>query len=310
MKVLFLLFLVFIIYSHSIDIQPLQKSNYLSTLRASRDDDYFYFSIDKYLSKSFVYLYLFENDYGINKIYYCQTNTFPSQSAIDSCSFFFINHDNINSDTSYNYKIPILSNDSYIIIRYSGSNNNGTFKASFSDTFKKKILVDVNYDTELTAVQNDYNYFYAYIGNLSSNRLYFYFKDKSKILVEAIFYHFTNSNPESFIPTTYYYTYRTEKYTNNDYDYLYIFNISSYRTNYIYVRYTTYYSGSLFIKIRTSKILSTVAIVFIVIGPVIFVGIMIALIVYCCKKKSKRNLAYAPTQPAVVVSPPNAPLIN
>ena len=132
MEILFLLFLVFITYSHSIDIQPVQISNHLSTLRASKDDDYFYFSIDKYLSKRFLYLYLLENDYSINKIYYCQTNTFPSQSAIESCSFFFINYNDKNSDTSYNYKIPILSNDSYIIIRYSGSNNNGSFKAIFS----------------------------------------------------------------------------------------------------------------------------------------------------------------------------------
>ena len=41
------------------------------------------------------------------------------------------------------------------------------------------------------AVQNDYNYFYAYIGNLSSAQLYFYFKDKSRILQEPIYYHLT-----------------------------------------------------------------------------------------------------------------------
>ena len=84
-----------------------------------------------------------------------------------------------------------------------------------------------------------------------------------------------------------------------------MFDISSYRTDYIIVRYSTIYSGSLYVKIRTPKPLSTVAIVFIVIGSVIFVGIIIGLIVYCCKKRERQNLACAPIPSAVVVSPPN-----
>ena len=164
MKVTFLLFLVFITYSHSFDIQEVPIGNYLTTLRASKDEDYFYFSIKKYLQRNYLYLFLLVNGYSINKTDYCNTNNYPSQSSIERCSFYSLSYDVSDSGKSYYYKVSISSGYSYTIIRYSGSNSYGTFKASGSYTnFTKSIMLDASSNTDMTTLENSNNYFYTNI---------------------------------------------------------------------------------------------------------------------------------------------------
>ena len=147
MKVLFLLFLVSITYSHSIDIQRVQIGNFQTYLRTSKNEDYFYFSIDSYYVDYYLYLFLLVNDYNLNQIYFCRTNTYPSQSSIDRCPFYSLSNDyseshTKSSSTSFYYQVPIIRY-SYIIIKYSGNNSYGTFKASASYThFIQNIMID------------------------------------------------------------------------------------------------------------------------------------------------------------------------
>ena len=74
--------------------------------------------------------------------------------------------------------------------------------------------------------------------------------------------------------------------------------------------YVSSSNGYLYVKIRKSKPLSTVAIVFIIIGSLAFVGIIIGLIAYCYKRRESRNFANVPTQPAVMVSTPIYPSMD
>ena len=53
----------------------------------------------------------------------------------------------------------------------------------------------------------------------------------------------------------------------------------------------------------SSKSLSTLAIVFIVIAGVVFIGILITIIYFCCKRKTVNNITYAPTQPTEKFTP-------
>ena len=318
MKVLLLLFLVFITYSHSIDIQNVPIGNSLTTLRASKNEDYFYFSIGNYTYYT-LYLFLLDNGYNINKIYYCTTYTYPSQSSIKSCSFYRLDYDVSDSQTkssgkSYYYHVGILSRYSYIIIRYSGSNSYGTFKASGSFTeFIKDIKLDASSDRDITTLENINNYFYTYIAGYSGY-FYFYIKDKSNLLENPIYYCITSKYPMYYLGCTFNRLNYYEKNPISDYDYLYriyvSYNSGSYGSYILLKYFVSSSNGYLYVKIRSSKLLSTVAIVFIVIGPLAFVAIIIGLIVYCCKRRASRNLAFVPTQPEVISSAPVYPSMD
>ena len=317
MKVLFLLFLVFITYSHSINIQKVLIGDSLTYLTASKDEEYFYFSIDRYSYHNYLYLFLLVDDYNINQINYCRTNTYPSQSSIDSCSFNSFSSDysesqKKSSSTSFYYKVPISSGYSYIIIKYLGSNNYGTIKASASYThFIRSITLGSSSNTEITKLVDSNNYFYTYIGYPNSDYLYFYIKDQNYLLEEPIYYCFTYSDPQDYSPIRYCSfssLYMYQKNPDSEYHYLYRVNIRYYNGYNLLVKYSVSSpNGWLYVKIRTSQPLSTVAIVFIVIGSLAFVGIIIGLIVYCCKKRASRNIAYVPTQQAVMDSTPIFP---
>ena len=54
----------------------------------------------------------------------------------------------------------------------------------------------------------------------------------------------------------------------------------------------------------SSKSLSTLAIVFIVIAGVVFIGILITIICcFCCKRRKDNNITYVPTQPTEKFTP-------
>ena len=117
MKVLFLLFIVSITYSHSIDIQRVQIGNFQTYLRTSKNEDYFYFSIDSYYVDYYLYLFLLVNDYNLNQIYFCRTNTYPSQSSIDRCPFYSLSNDYSESYKILKY-IILLSSTYYKVFLY------------------------------------------------------------------------------------------------------------------------------------------------------------------------------------------------
>ena len=315
MEILLLLFQVFIAYSNSIDIQQVPTDNSLKNLRPSTNEDYFYFSIDGYYKR--LYLFLLDNGYSINKIYYCNTYVYPSQSSIKNCSFnqlssVFNDSQIKSSGKSYYYSIPILSKGSFSIIRYSGSNSYGTFKASGSYThFIQVITLDASYNTDITTLEDRNNYFSSYNEFYSSDYLYLYIKDKSKLLANPIYYCITSCLPQSYLVCNFSSLYYDEKNPTSDYDYLYSFYFSKRRGFNIVLKFSVSSSnGLLSVKVRSSKFLSTVAIVFIVIGPLAFIGIIIGLIVYCCKRRASRNLSYVLTQPEVIASAPVYPSMD
>ena len=171
-------------------------------------------------------------------------------------------------------------------------------------------------DSKIAITKFEYsnNYFYTNIGGLTSDYLYFYFEDKYKSLQDPIYFCFTWEEPYNNYSLTkncnYFTLYVDDKNPASDYDYLYKVNIPPY-SGYILVKYFVNSSkGWLKVKFRTSKYLSKVAIAFIVIGSLVFVGIIIGLIVYCRKKRAIRNRAYIPDQQAVNDSTPNEPFIT
>ena len=104
----------------------------------------------------------------------------------------------------------------------------------------------------------------------------------------------------------------SEKNPNDHYNYSYIIDQSSYRGGYIIVKYyvdsidDAYYSlGARSLSYSLSKPLSTVAIVFIVIGSVVFVGIIIGVIIYFYRKRKANKSSDTLTQPDAASSPSN-----
>ena len=165
MKFLFLLFFVLITYSLSTYIQYISIGNTSPDyLRASTDIDYFYFSTYDYVTYNNVYLLLIDDDYSINDIKYCATYSYPSDDTIKECQFSFIPYDGSKSTYSgivyyYKIQIPTLSNTSYIIIKYSGKNSLGSFRAK--SYFAEKIYINPYDETELSPLANTDNYFFT-----------------------------------------------------------------------------------------------------------------------------------------------------
>ena len=319
MKVLFLLFLVFIKYSNSDGIQNLEVESSLTTLKSSNDQEHFYFSLNGYKSYSYIYLLISENLCDVYKIYYCDTTIYPTEESIRSYTYYGVDYyysQSTSSGKEKYYRIPIDSSKSYIIIKYYGTNSDGTIKArSTIYPFIFKVPVDSGPDLRFSTLVNAYNYLYSSIGYPSSDYLYFYFYDPYFNLVDPIYYCITSYNPEnypspcsSFDSLSYY-----DKKPNNNYAYSYRVDTSSYRGQYVILKYTVKYSNYVGIKssyTAYSLPLSTVAIVFIVIGSVIFVGLIIFLIYYFCKKRNADNISYTPTQPGVATSTPTYPLME
>ena len=236
---------------------------------------------------------------------------------INSCNFksrYCDDYDYPGSSKGYYYKIPLsYSRSNYLIIKYSGSNNYGTIKArgSFS-TFIEKIKVNISSDTSLTKYSEIFNYFYGYIDYNKHDYVYFYFNDSYINLYDPIYYCKTDNNPEyyfsiirdcRFLSLSY-----DEKNPTSNYNYSYKVDVSTFHGGYVIVRYSVGSSyNSLYVKGLyniSSKSLSTLAIVFIVIAGVVFIGILITIICcFCCKRRAANNITYVPTQPATKILP-------
>ena len=290
MKVFFLLFLVLIIYSLSFDsIQNVDINGSRVYLRPSTNYDFFYIPINSFISNEFVYIFFLDNRYKLNDtIYYCHTNSYPSQMVIDSCSFiikykWFVK--SIDEGDLYYYRLPILSNKNYIIIKYKGKYSGGIISVySTVIPIIEKTYIDQKYDTLLSPISYNENYFYTNIPLNSYDYLHLYISDENSVLIPPIYYCMTLENPENHFPyrscfnhLNYY-----EDKPNEKYEYYYKINTSSYLGGYVIIQYNVNsIYNILSIRIYSEKInsLSTVSIVLIAIGSVAFVGIIIGVII-------------------------------
>lgn len=333
MKVLFILFLTFITYSQN--IQEIKSGEALYTLNSSTTDDYFYF---KAISTLDAHILLIDNNYIINQIYYCFIFSYkaPTQWDIDSCSFNSVNRYGYSKELSYYYeyyyKIPLSTSYNYIVIRYSGRNSYGTIKVSAVIPYIENVEVGNYYETRLTTHTMNNTYFYSKISSPPDNYIYFNLSDTSNSFDTKINYCFADDNPDVYylkakkncsdFSTLDYYK------TSSDYqkkEYYYQLYTYPYRTSYVFVQYKYLSSsyGSLYAKSsyyefdkdeapsKQSNSFSTLTIVFISIGGVAFLGIILTIICYCCRKRAVNNINYTQTQPAVVMttSPPS-PLVE
>ena len=322
MKVLFLIFLVFIKYSHSDVAQYIPIGKYLTPLNSSTNDDYFYFALNNYNYYDLFYLYLSDKDYSLNKIYYCNSYNIPSQTTIDNCNFYLIDYHfyDVHASSSakgFFYKINPSSN--YLIIKYSGRHSYGIIRArgSFKPYFEE-VEVGSKNDTQLSPLNDIYNYFYLYIGLPSTDELYLYFQDMYQDLLDPIYICRSQYSPKyNDIDCIFSPLYYNKKNPEPLYNYLYKVNTTSYRSSYLIVRYSFKSKSSpLYVKCFYKKSLSTVAIVFIAIGGVVFVSFLIAIICHCYKKRAKnlKNLnnstqtnALIPEQQDAIIQYPEYP---
>ena len=173
-----------------------------------------------------------------------------------------------------------------------------------------------------------YNDFYTDISNPSSDYIYFNISDLNDNLNQPIYYCKTDKNPEYYEPTSncslVILNYYDKKDSNGKYEYYYTVDTSSYRGTYIVVRYyVNHSSGSLYARSSyrdpsdhsrapssSNKNLSTLGIVFIAIAAVAFIGIIITIVYYYCRKEENSNVSFIPNEPTVVISAPNLVIEN
>ena len=202
MKFLIVLFLVLMLYSNSQNIQYITMGDTsLKLLRSSTYYDYFYFSYNRDTTYTKAYLLLFDNWYSLNlnSTYYCSTSSYPSDTTIKDCTFHYKNCYGLSKGRIYYYQIPISKSNNYIIIKYSGKNSSGIFKAR--SIFIDKVPVDYYDETILTMTLDSHNYFYTNIDYSSYNYLYFNLTDlKRDNLEQPLYYCKTNKNPENYSP--------------------------------------------------------------------------------------------------------------
>ena len=113
---------------------------------------------------------------------------------------------------------------------------------------------------------------------------------------------------------TFYPLYIDDINPNNGYTHSYRVNITQYNAYYIIMKYyvnSPYNSilvkGLYKLSNSSSKSLSTLGIVFIVIGGITFIVIIITIIFFCCKKKPTNNTIVVSDQPALVVQTHTTP---
>ena len=300
MEIIFLLFFIFIVYSHSIDIQEIELADSsFRNLRASTFPDFFYISINVQTLYNNIHFLLLDNGYNISNINFCFTSSSPSDWTISSCKFYsykYINSKTKSEGILYHYNVPILSSNSYIIIKYSGNNPNGEFKAR--SYFMEKVPIDSHEELELSAAVNITNEFYTEIGNPSSNYLYFNFTDLNNNLQQPIFHCLTYDNPKYYSPLSFIFlNYDKKNKIGSKYEYYYSVDIKSYKGYYIVIHYSVNSShSSIYVQSSYNSFsskLSTVAIVFIVITPVI-IGIIITILCLIKRKRRTKNIAPEP----------------
>ena len=323
MKIQFILFLVFIIYSKNIQKLKVGETS-LTTINPSSPYGYFYFSGS---GNRFANLVLLDNNFLLNFTSYCfiYTEYIPTYSDIKYCRFYTLHDFDFritSSGKEYYFATKINIGVYNVIIRYSGKNINGEIKASVVYSYLENVTPDSNYGTKLSKCGNSDTYFYTIISNSSSDYIYFNLLDTYNKTQQTLYYCFTEYNPYNhylksirscnFSPMNYYNTGNT---SYGNYDCYYKANIISYSGYYILVRYKyNYKPGVIYVKSSYSEIdksqksttrsLSTLCIIFIALAGLAFIGIIIAIVCYYCRKKEVNNLTYTPSESDDVMAAP------
>ena len=330
MKILYILFITLIAYSKN--IQEITLGAPLKDLIPSTTDDYFYFKV---VSQLDVHILLKEDNYNLNNpIEYCSIYSYntPTESTIKKCSFMSLYHYDSTStafDCENYYKIHLSTSYNYIIIKYSGGNRYGTIKARAVIPCIDNVYVDTSYQIKLTTHTSDNTYFYTKISYPPSNYIYFNLSDTSNYLDTRIKYCITDDDPYNkflkaisdckYFSNLNYYKSRSDKNKNEYYYKIYTYSHSS---SYVFVQYK--YLSSLFGELyakssyhefdednKSSNFFNTLLIVSVSIAGVAFLGIIITIICYCCKKRAVDNNYYVQAPPAVVMTAnPTYPLVE
>lgn len=164
------------------------------------------------------------------------------------------------------------------------------------------------------------NYFYLEKSDYDYSDIYLYFQDYSFYMDSYnLKICYTDNFPNTDMINTCSWTYKSPYYTYSSYSYSeYYYSLTKKSYYYIIVNYqgsSTY--GSLYAESSDNDlanlvdaVISTVALVFIIIGSIIFFGIVITVIVFCCLCARKRTIqgsaGYVPPQQTYVVSNPVA----
>ena len=329
MKIIFLLFLILITYTHTIEMQFITiGANSTTSLDSSKYDSYFYIPITGLKPDySQLYLLILDEGYDIDNIYYAYFETFP----VEDISYYGFSpiEDLYNRDVkaiptgrAYYYTMKIWNKDNYLFIRYTGRNIGGSIKArAHFIPFIYNVTVNSNYETNLTRIESTDHYFYMNITYTGYSLLYLTLKVTNLVLYQPIHYCKTYNNPENYLPTilqcrfiplNYYQTKRTDR------ERIYYYNVAIYDVNppfgFFLFRYSALSYGTVFLRSYYLDPyvppISTVGIVFIVIGSVVFVGIIIGVIIYFYKKRKANQIANLLTQPDVNESKSNYPLVE
>ena len=188
----------------------------------------------------------------------------------------------------------------------------------------QQVLIDSSYVTYLDTY-NYNNYFYIRTGWKNYEfSIYFYLFDTSYEL-NRYEYCLTTNSPNydttidncDFISLNFY---RFHKKDNTN-QYYFKKNIKNYVYNqYLIVKYSGSNSrGTLTAKSSYSDLyyesnsttgFSTLTIVFIVIAAVAFIGIIITIVCYFCRKKNVANAPYVPNEPITIIPNTNEPLTS
>ena len=314
-----LLFLILIANSYCIKMTQIYRNSRTSLPITTSEKKYFFVTNSNYYSSGYIYNSF---DLSYNNIKYCRTDTNPSsnpKSAV-SCSFSSVSYYNskVSSGTyKYYYRISYYSSYTYTIFNYDGKNSYGALYVTtdYNDLAITLIMTSVytNSRKSLPITSSVNKYFYVQNSDYytHSSYLYFYLEDNNfGLRYNNIKYCLTNTypytNPESAIKSctfnsiSYYdpiylsgskiYHYKFP--ISSSYSYSIVYYEGSYSSGYLYA-YCSYESTS-----EEDIILTSGAIVGIVIGSIAFLVICIIIMYYCCPccRRNKSDLISV-TQP-------------
>ena len=223
---------------------------------------------------------------------------------------------------AYYFTMPVWMKDNFLFIRYTGRNIGGSIKArAHFIPFIDNVTVGANYDTNLTRIESTEHYFYMNITYKGYDLLYLTLKVTNQELRQPIHYWKTYNNPENYLPTILQCKFEPLNHyqTKGSYGQMtYYYKVAIYDVQPPFGFFLFRYSALLYGKVLLRSYytdpyvppISTVGIVFIVIGSVVFVGIIIGAIIYFYKKRKTSKIADTLTQPDENASKSNFPLVE
>ena len=323
---LILLLLILISSSHCTKMNQIYRNSKTSLSTITSDNKYFYLRNSNYFSydSNYIYILLEDNNFSLNydNIKYCYTNTDPyynPDSVVSSCYFnyvYYYSRKGTYGAYKFYYKI-YYSPNAYTIVNYDGSYSSGFLYVTcdYNDLAETLKITHAyrNYRTPLPITSSLDKYFYVENSDYYpySNYLYFYLEDNGfGLRFNNIKYCRTDTNPQnnpdsaikscSFNSISYYdpvYLSSSKIYhykfpISSSYSYSIVYYEGSYSSGYLYA-YCSYESTS-----EEDVVLTSGAIVGIVIGSIAFLVICIIIMICCCPccRRNKSDLISV-TQP-------------